>query len=561
MDKIWLKNYEPGVPHSIDYPKISIYEMFKQTAEKYADNKAVSFFGREYTYRELLTMVDAFAAVLQGMGVKKGDRVAIHLPNCTQFPIACYGAMAIGAIVVPCNAMYVARELAFQLKDSGASTIITLTRFYNMVKEIQAQTELRNIIVANIKDYFPGGLGVLYTLFKEKKEGDRAKIAPDDYSFKELVKANVGEKPGHVKVTADDRALFMYTGGSTGVAKGAVLRHISAIANVLQITEWCPDYKLGGEILLAALPFFHSYGMSLAMNLSLLTGGKVVMLPRFVVNDVLKAIDKEKPTLLHGVPTMYVALNNAPDLHKYDIRSIRICMSGAAPLPVEVRRQFEKNTGGKLVEGYGLSESSPLTHCNPIYGKSIAGSIGLPVSDTEAKIMDIETGEKEMPTGEVGELCVRGPQVMEGYHNMPEETAHSLRNGWLYTGDIARMDEEGYTYIVDRKKDMIIAGGFNIYPRDIEEVLFTHPKIVEAAVAGYTDPYRGETLKAYIVCKEGDELTEEEVIKFCKANLAAYKVPRLVEFRTELPKSMVGKVLRRILREEEEKKAAGKTEG
>lgn len=556
-----MKSYEPTVPHSIDYPQISVYEKFKEIVKLYPENKAVSFFGREFTYRELLTMVDAFAVALQELGVKKDDRVALHLPNCTQFPIACYGAMAIGAIVVPCNAMYVARELAYQLKDSGATTIVTLTRFYKMVKEIQPQTALKNVIVANIKDYFPGGLRILYTLAKEKKEGDRAKIAPDDYSFTALVKMNRGKKPAPVKVAAGDRALFMYTGGSTGVAKGAVLNHISALANVLQITKWCPDYKEGGEILLAALPFFHSYGMSLAMNLSLLTGGKVVMLPRFVVDDVLKTIDKEKPTLLHGVPTMYVALNNAPNLHKYNISSIRICMSGAAPLPIEVRRQFEENTGGKLVEGYGLSEASPLTHCNPIYGKSIAGSIGLPVPDTDAKIMDIETGENEMPLGEAGELCVRGPQVMVGYHNMPDETADSLREGWLYTGDIARMDEEGYTYIVDRKKDMIIAGGFNIYPRDIEEVLFTHPKIVEAAVAGYTDPYRGETLKAYIVCKEGDELTEEEVISFCKANLAAYKVPKMVEFRKELPKSMVGKVLRRILREEEEKKAAARAEG
>lgn len=555
MDKIWLKSYEPSVPHSIDYPKISIYARFKQIAEQYPDNKAVSFFGSELNYRELLAMVDAFAFALQRLGVKKGDRLAIHLPNCTQFPIACYGAMAIGAIVVPCNAMYVARELAFQLKDSGANTIITMTRFYDTVKEIQSKTELKSVIVTSIKDYFPGMLRFLYTLTKEKKEGDRVKIAPEDYSFIKLIRNSMGKKPAPVEVGAEDRALFMYTGGSTGVAKGAVLSHHSALVNVLQITKWCPDFKDGGEILLAALPFFHSYGMSLAMNLSLLTGSKVVMLPRFVVNDVLKAIDKEKPTLLHGVPTMYVALNNAPDLHKYNIRSIRICMSGAAPLPIEVRRQFEKNTGGKLVEGYGLSEACPLTHCNPIYGKSIAGSIGLPVSDTDAKIMDIETGTEEMPNGEIGELCVRGPQVMQGYHNMPQETANSLRDGWLYTGDIAKMDEEGYTYIVDRKKDMIIAGGFNIYPRDIEEVLFTHPKVVEAAVAGFTDPYRGETLKAYIVTREGAELSKEEVIKYCKDNLAAYKVPKEVEFRTELPKSMVGKVLRRILREEEEKKA------
>ncbi|NLA04315.1 MAG: long-chain fatty acid--CoA ligase, partial [Firmicutes bacterium] len=323
MEKIWLKSYEPTVPHSIDYPQISVYEKFKEIVKLYPENKAVSFFGREFTYRELLTMVDAFAVALQELGVKKDDRVALHLPNCTQFPIACYGAMAIGAIVVPCNAMYVARELAYQLKDSGATTIVTLTRFYKMVKEIQPQTALKNVIVANIKDYFPGGLRILYTLAKEKKEGDRAKIAPDDYSFTGLVKMNMGKKPAPVKVAAGDRALFMYTGGSTGVAKGAVLNHISALANVLQITKWCPDYKEGGEILLAALPFFHSYGMSLAMNLSLLTGGKVVMLPRFVVDDVLKTIDKEKPTLLHGVPTMYVALNNAPNLHKYNIRSIR----------------------------------------------------------------------------------------------------------------------------------------------------------------------------------------------------------------------------------------------
>ncbi len=282
----------------------------------------------------------------------------------------------------------------------------------------------------------------------------------------------------------------------------------------------------------------------------------MILLPRFVLADVLKTIDKEKPTLFPGVPTMYVAINNAPDLQKHNVRSIRVCNSGAAPLPVEVQQQFEKITGGKLVEGYGLSESSPVTHSNPIYGKNKVGSIGLPIVDTEMKIVDLETGETELPIGEIGELCVRGPQVMEGYLNMPEETAHSLRDGWLYTGDIARVDEEGYTYIVDRKKDMVIAGGYNIYPRDIEEVLYTHPKILEAAVAGISDPYRGETLKAYIVLKEGETLTEEEVIAFCKENLAAYKVPKLVEFRSELPKTMVGKILRRVLREEELKKVS-----
>ena len=555
-EKFWLKSYEAAVPHNIDYPKVSLYEMFKKTAESFPDNKAVSFMGGELTYKELLAQIDAFAAALEGLGIKKGDRVAIHLPNCTQFPLSTYAAHSIGAVVVPCNPMYVARELAYQLKDSGAETIVTMTRFYDMVKEIKPQTDLKNIIVTNIKDYFPGMLRFLYTVAKEKKEGDRVTLAAEDYAFLDLIKANRGKKPQPREVLPEDRAIYMYTGGSTGVSKGAVLRHRNVLANALQVEAWCTDFVQGEEVLLAVLPFFHSYGMTISMNMPLFTGSKTVMLPRFVLADVLKTLDKEKPTLFPGVPTMYVAINNAPDLHKHDIKSVRICISGAAPLPVEVQRQFEKNTGGKLIEGYGLSEASPITHANPVYGKSVAGSIGLPFPDTEVKIMDIDTGKEELPIGEVGEMCIRGPQVMECYHNMPEETKHSLRDGWLYTGDIARLDEEGYTYIVDRKKDMVIAGGYNIYPRDIEEVLFTHPKILEAAVAGIIDPYRGETLKAYVVLKEGEKLTEEEIIQFCKENLAAYKVPKLVEFREELPKTMVGKVLRRVLREEEEKKAA-----
>ncbi|NLA12318.1 MAG: long-chain fatty acid--CoA ligase [Firmicutes bacterium] len=555
MSKFWLKSYEPTVPHTIDYPKISLYEMFKQTAERFPSNPATSFMGREFTYRELLALIDSFAAALEALGVKKGDRVAIHLPNSTQFPIAFFGALSIGAIVVPCNPMYVARELAYQLKDSGAETIVTMTRFYDLVKEIQPQTELKNLIVTNIKDYFPGMLRFLYTVAKEKKEGDRVTLAAEDYSFSNLMKAHAGKKPRPVKVDPEDRALYMYTGGSTGVSKGAVLQHRNLLANALQVKSWCSDLEEGKETFLAVLPFFHSYGMTTVMNLPLFSGNKIVMLPRFVLADVLKTIDKEKPTLFPGVPTMYVAINNAPGLDKHDVKSVRVCISGAAPLPVEVQKQFERNTGGKLVEGYGLSEASPVTHANPIYGKSIIGSIGLPLPDTEVKIVDIDTGTEDLPIGSVGEMCVRGPQVMECYHNMPDETKNSLRDGWLYTGDIGKLDEEGYTYIVDRKKDMVIAGGYNIYPRDIEEVLFTHPKIIEAAVAGVMDPYRGETLKAYVVLKEGESLTEKEVIEFCKDNLAAYKVPKLVEFREELPKTMVGKVLRRVLREEEEKKA------
>ncbi len=560
MEKVWLKHYEPGVPHSIDYPSLSLYELFQQAVITYKDQPAVHFMGRELTYNQLSEQIESFASALADLGIKKGDRVAVHLPNSTQFPIAYFAALSLGAIVVPCNPLYVAREMEYQLNDSGAETIITLTRFYNMIKEVQPKTKLKNVIVSNIKDYFPGALSFLYTVAKEKKEGDRVDLAGEDYSFTGLIKKYAGKKPPEVKVDPEDRALFLYTGGTTGVSKGAILQHRNLVANMCQVKSWCTDFQDGKEIILGVLPFFHSYGLSTILNLGLQNGAKLVLLPRFVLEDVLKTIDKQKPTLFPGVPTIYVAINNAPNLQKFDLQSIRICISGAAPLPVEVQQEFEKNTGGKLVEGYGLSETSPVTHANPVYGKRKPGSIGLPMPDTEFKIVDVEAGEQEMPVGEVGELCLRGPQVMEGYLNMPEETALVLRNGWFYTGDIAKADEEGYTYIVDRKKDMVIAGGFNIYPRDIEEVLYAHPKIMEAAVAGIKDPYRGETLKAYIVLREGESMTEEEVVEHCKANLAPYKVPKLVEFREELPKTMIGKVLRRMLREEEEKKQQEKEE-
>jgi long-chain acyl-CoA synthetase len=555
MEKVWLKHYEEKVPHSIDYPSLSLYQLFQKSAQTYKQQPAVHFMGRELNYGELAAEVESMACALADLGVKKGDRVAIHLPNSTQFPIAFFAALAVGAIVVPCNPLYVAREMEYQLKDSGAETIITMTRFYNMIKEIQPKTDLKNIIVTNIKDYFPGFLSFLYTVAKEKKEGDRVELAKEDYSFTDLTKKFAGKTPPAVEVLPTDRAVFLYTGGTTGVSKGAVLQHRNLVANCFQVKSWCTDYEDGKEVILGVLPFFHSYGLTTILNLGLLNGAKLVLLPRFVLADALKTIDKQKPTLFPGVPTIYVAINNAPDLNKYDIKSIKVCISGAAPLPVEVQQQFEKNTGGKLVEGYGLSETSPVTHANPVYGERRPGSIGLPMPDTDFKVVDVETGENEMPIGEIGELCLRGPQVMEGYLNMPEENAQSLRNGWFYTGDIAKVDEDGYTYIVDRKKDMVIAGGFNIYPRDIEEVLYTHPKIMEAAVAGINDAYRGETLKAYVVLKEGETMTEEEVKEYCKANLAAYKVPKLYEFRAELPKTMIGKVLRRTLREEEEKKS------
>jgi long-chain acyl-CoA synthetase len=357
--------------------------------------------------------------------------------------------------------------------------------------------------------------------------------------------------PPRVETKLDDAACFLYTGGTTGLAKGAHLTHRNLVANALQIKSWLTDLKEGAETGLTVLPFFHSYGMSTCLNLSLVAGGTLILVPRFSQEEILKLIHREKPTLMPGVPTLYIAMINAPNLQKYDLSSIRVCISGAAPLPLEVQNRFEALTGGRLREGYGLTETSPVTHCNPIYGRSKPGSIGIPFPGTEAKIVDLADPAIELPAGEIGQLAVRGPQVMKEYINQPEETAEVFHEDWFLTGDIGRMDEDGYFYIVDRKKDMIIAGGFNIFPREIEEVLFSHPKIKEACAAGIPHRYRGETVKAYIVLREGETMTEDEVIQFCHENLSRYKVPKMIEFRDELPKTMVGKVLRRALVEEE----------
>ena len=558
MERIWLKNYDSGVPHSVEYPDINLYQLFAEIVQKYPEKPFTSFMGAALTYKEVFRLVNKFAGALASLGVKEGDKVAIHLPNCPQFIITYFAVFKLGAINVPCNPMYVAREMKHQLNDSGAETVITLTRLYGMVKGIQKDTKVKNVIATGIKDYFPGKLRLLYTLFNEKKEGDRVALATEDHSFVDLVQRGDAASVTEITVKPEDHAVYMYTGGTTGLSKGAVLTHRNLVVNSYQLLNWLPENNPGNESVMAVLPLFHSYGMTMCINFALIVAAKTVLLPRFDLKMILEAIQKEKVNYFPGVPTIYVAINNSPETPSYDLSSIKFCISAAAPLPVEVQSKFEQITGGKLIEGFGLSETSPVTHTNPIVGPRKAGSIGLPMPDTDIKVVDVNTGE-DLPLGEIGELCIKGPQVMDGYLNMPEETARVLKDGWLKTGDIARIDEDGFTYIVDRKKDMIIAGGFNIYPRDIEEVLFTHPQIKEAVVTGIRDPYRGETIKAYCVVKGEETLTEEEVIKYCKENLAAYKVPKLVEFRHELPKTMVGKVLRRVLREEEEKKLEEKS--
>jgi len=437
--------------------------------------------------------------------------------------------------------------------------MLVMSRFYPIVKQVRAHTALKNVIVTNIKEYFPPVIKLLFTLAKEKHEGDRQDIAGDanTYWFQDLL-SKAPAQPSPVDVKPADTAVLLYTGGTTGVPKGAELSHANIMANAVMCRHWMHDIKEAQEVALTALPLYHSFGMTTCMNLAILGAGALLLIPNpRDITTLMKNVNQHHPTLFAGVPTMYVAFNNFPDIAKYNVKSIRACISGAAGLPVEVQTKFQELTGGRLVEGYGLSEASPVTHGNPVYGKNKIGTIGLPFPDTEAKIMDLETGTKEMPVGEIGELVVRGPQVMKGYWNMPAETKNTLRDGWLYTGDIAKMDEEGYFQIVDRKKDMIIAGGFNIYPRDVEEVLYQNPKIKEAVVAGIPDPYRGETVKAYVILKAGETATEEEIIAFCKDKMAKYKVPTAVEFRASLPKTMVGKILRRMLVEEEKRKVAG----
>jgi long-chain acyl-CoA synthetase len=556
MEKPWLKFYEPHVPEHIDYPETVMPAVLAETARKYPDHTALIFNNAKIAFREYNEAVDRFAAALQGLGVKKGDRVAIHLLNCPQFPIAYYAVLRIGGIVVPCNPVYTAREMRHQLKDSGAEVMVTLSLMYPIIKQIRAETELRHVIVANIKTYLPPLLRVLFTLLKEKKGGHRVDISGDanTYWFTDLL-AQGPARPQPVELTWDDTAVLMYTGGTTGVSKGAELTHQNILANACQCKVWINAVETE-DISLTALPLYHSFAMTTCMNLDTLTGAAMLLIPNpRDLEDVLKNITKHKPTFYPGVPAMYVAINNYPDLSKYDLSSIKSCVSGAAGLPPEVQKRFQELTGARLAEGYGLSEATPVTHANPIWGDNRVGTIGVPWPDTEVKIVDIETGEQVLGVGERGELCIRGPQVMKGYWNMPEETANTLREGWLYTGDIAVMDEDGYFKIVDRKKDMILgAGGFNIYPREIEDVLYEHPKVLEVAAAGIPVPGKGERVKAYVVLKEGETATEEEIIAFCRENLAPYKVPKFVEFRTELPKTIVGKILRRVLVEEDKKK-------
>jgi long-chain acyl-CoA synthetase len=548
LEKPWFKFYPKDVPRSIDYPNITLSEALKQSAQKFPDNSAIIYFGKRITYRELDDLVDRFATALQDLGAKKGDRVGVQLPNIPQFVIAFYGALRAGAICVACSPLYKARELEHQLKDSGTEILVCMDKLYPIVQEIRHSTALRNVIATSPRDYLPPLLRLLSPL-----KGVKSYACPGALDFMSTIQ-RYDPSPKPVAVNPDDLALLQYTGGTTGIPKGAMITHRNLIANAAQCEVVLP-IRRGIDINVAALPLFHIFGMTCAMNAPILTGTTMLMIPDpRDPKAILSAINKHNATIFCSVPTMYVALINRPDIKKYDISTVRACLSGAAPLPVEVQKKFEQITGGRLVEGYGLTESSPVTHVNPLDDpkKNRPGSIGIPVPDTDAKIVDIETGSKDLKPNEVGELVIKGPQVMRGYWNKPDETKMTLKAGWLYTGDIAKIDDDGYFYIVDRKKDMIDVSGLKVWPREVEEVLYEHPAVNEAAVVGVSDAYRGETVKAYVSLKPEyqGKVTEEAIIKFCKERIANYKAPRIVEFRESLPKTLVGKVLRRTLREE-----------
>jgi long-chain acyl-CoA synthetase len=549
-DRPWHGAYPPGVPPALTYPDEPLYALLERAADRHGEAVATIFFGGRLTYRELREQARRLAAAFRSIGVVKGERVAIMLPNCPQAIIAYYGALMAGAVVVMVNPLYTERELQHQLADSGARVLVALDLIYPRLRGLA----MTAIIIAGMADFMPIPTRWLAPL--KLKPPEIRYIGPFR-RWSEMVACEPIEEPVPVN-PREDLALLQYTGATTGLAKGCMLTHRNLMANVCQTAAWLYRVKPGEPVVaMASLPFFHVYGMTTVMNYSIYLGGTMVLQPKFEARQTLKLIERYRPRLFPGAPTMYVAINHTPRVERYRLDSIDACISGAAPLPVEVQQTFERLTGGRLVEGYGLTEASPVTHGNPVWDQRKEGSIGLPWPDTEARIVDLETGQDAAP-GDTGELVVRGPQVMKGYWNRPEATAEVLKDGWLFTGDIARMDEDGFFYIVDRKKEMIIAGGFNIYPREVEDVLYQHRGVKEAAVIGVPDEYRGETVKAFIVPREGFTLDPAEIMQFCRQHLAAYKIPRQIAFREELPKSLIGKVLRRVLREEELAARSGK---
>lgn len=553
MNRPWLEFYDDGVPHALEYPSITVPEFLSQSAQRFPSQVATAFLGARLTYGELKAQVDRLAGQLYAMGVRKGDRVAIMLPNCPQMVVTYYATLSLGAVTVLTNPLYKPQELEHQWGEAGVETVFVLDLLWPRVEGMRDKLPLKRVIVTGMQDYLPFPKDILFPL-QTRRQGRWVKIPYGDgvLRFKKLVRGRSSPLP-EVDLSPDDLACLQYTGGTTGLPKGAMLSHRNLVASVNQIRAFLlQGHQDAEDRAIAILPMFHVYGMNGVLNLGVHLAATLILLPlTFDIKSLVDAIRTQHPTFFLGVPALYVAVNSYPGIDQVDMTSIKMCFSGGAPLPVELIESFESRTGARIAEAYGMTEASSVTHVNPRRGVRKYGSVGVPIVGTDSKVVDVETGTRELSVGEAGELLVKGPQIMSGYWNQPEETAQVLRDGWLHTGDIATMDEDGYFFIVDRKKDMILTAGFNVYPREVEEALYQHPKVLEAAVIGLPDRVRGERVTAYLVLEAGETATAQEIRAFCRERLAPYKVPRAVHFRDELPKSMAGKVLRRALREEE----------
>lgn len=553
-DQTWTLGYPPDVDWNAPISVKPMTALLEDAAARFAERPFLDFMGKRSTYAEVARMVDRAARGFQSIGVGKGVRVGLFLPNTPYYVICYFAILKAGGTVVNFNPLYAERELHHQITDSGVELMVTLDLkvLYGKMERMLAESGLKRLVICPMADILPFPKNWLFPI---AKRSEVARIPADDrhLSFRRLVANDGNPKPVAID-PAEDVAVLQYTGGTTGVPKGAMLTHANLYANSEQCALWFVGAREGQERMLGVLPFFHVFAMTVVMNFSIRIGAEIVMLPRFELDQVMETIHTRKPTLFPAVPTIYTAINHHKHLEKYDLSSIRYCLSGGAPLPVEVKEAFERNTGCVLVEGYGLSESSPVATANPITGVNKAGSIGLPLPGTLIEIVSLEEPRRVLPIGEKGEVCIRGPQVMKGYWNKPSETALTLVDGRLHTGDVGYMDEDGYTHIVDRIKDMILCSGFNVYPRNVEEAIYLHPAVAECVVAGLPDEYRGQTVKAYIRVDDGKTLTRDELIDFLKDKLSPIEMPKAIEFRGELPKTMIGKLSRKALLDEEEER-------
>ncbi|RJO71502.1 MAG: long-chain fatty acid--CoA ligase [Myxococcales bacterium] len=551
FERPWQKHYDAHVPKSLEYPRLTIYEFLERTALKQPDDPALEFFGRQTSYSELFVKVDRFAAGLWEMGLRPRDRVILLLPNCPQFVVAYLAVMKIGAVAVMANPLNVERELIFKFKDCGAETLIALDLLSFRVNKVKAEVPLKRIIYTRLQDEMPFPISLVFP-FVARKTSPKPEIDWDGRTrwMKDVMIAETTLPDWREQaISPDEMAVLIYSGGTTGVSKGIMLSHYALVCNAMQVGAW--GELRNGDSFLAVLPFFHGFGLSVGLNATLSKGGRLVILPKFDAKLLLKTIHEARPTFFAGVPTMFIAMKELPDFRKYDISSLRAIFCGAAPMPLEVMREFEELAGAPLIEGFGLTEIVTAICCNPMHGVRKPGTVGIPFPDIDARIVDLETGTRDVAEGKEGELILKGPDMMLGYLNQPAATAETIQNGWLYTGDICTRDADGYIRVVDRKKDLVIVSGFNVFPREIDEVLHQHPKVQDAVAVGLPHPVKGEYLKAYVVAKAGQAIDPNEVLAFLKERLTPYMVPKEVEVRDDLPKSMIGKVLRRALKEEE----------